>query len=61
MTEQQPYQVVREYDQFEVRRYPEHLFAEIESGGALKAPAIAGSATYSRISAERTKPPKKSR
>lgn len=36
MTEKQPYQVVREYDQFEVRRYPEHLLAEIESGGSFE-------------------------
>lgn len=36
MTEQQPYQMVRKYDQFEVRRYPEHLLAEINSGGSFE-------------------------
>lgn len=29
MTEQQPYQIVRSYDDFEVRRYPEHVLAEV--------------------------------
>ncbi|MGA7207099.1 MAG: heme-binding protein [Specibacter sp.] len=36
MTEQQPYEMVRKYDQFEVRRYPEHLLAEINSGGSFE-------------------------
>ncbi|MGN6502814.1 MAG: SOUL family heme-binding protein, partial [Pseudolysinimonas sp.] len=30
MTEQQPYEVVRSLDGFEVRRYPEHVFAETQ-------------------------------
>ena len=29
MTAQQPYQIVRSYDDFEVRKYPEHLLAEV--------------------------------
>lgn len=29
MTEQQPYKIVRSYDDFEVRRYFEHLLAEV--------------------------------
>lgn len=29
MTEQQPYQIVRSFDDFEVRRYPEHVLAEV--------------------------------
>ncbi len=36
MTEQQPYEMVRKYDQFEVRRYPEHLLAEVNSGGSFE-------------------------
>lgn len=33
MTEQQPYQLIRQYDTFEVRRYPEHVLAEIVVDG----------------------------
>ena len=29
MTEQQPYRVIRDYDGFELRRYPAHLVAEV--------------------------------
>ena len=29
MTEQQPYDVLRSFDEFELRRYPEHLLAEV--------------------------------
>ena len=29
MTEQQPYDVVRSFDSFQVRRYPEHVLAEV--------------------------------
>jgi len=29
MTEQQPYDVVRSYDSFELRRYPQHVLAEV--------------------------------
>ncbi|WP_104193039.1 heme-binding protein [Cryobacterium sp. Y82] len=33
MTEQQPYQVVKSYDNFELRRYPAHLVAEVITEG----------------------------
>ena len=33
MTEQQPYDVVRSFDSFEVRRYPEHVLAEVVVAG----------------------------
>ena len=33
MTEQQPYQVVKHYEDFEVRRYPAHLVAEVTTDG----------------------------
>ena len=33
MTEQQPYQVVKSYDDFELRRYPAHLVAEVITDG----------------------------
>ncbi|TFD64617.1 heme-binding protein [Cryobacterium sp. Hb1] len=33
MTEQQPYQVVKSYDDFELRRYPAHLVAEVVTDG----------------------------
>jgi hypothetical protein len=33
MTEQQPYEVVSSYDHFEVRRYPEHVLAEVVVDG----------------------------
>lgn len=36
MTEQQPYQIVRTYDDFEVRRYPEHLLAEVITEGTFE-------------------------
>lgn len=34
MTEQQPYDLVQSYDDFEVRRYPEHVLAEVVVRGA---------------------------
>ncbi|KAB7740610.1 heme-binding protein [Nostocoides sp. F2B08] len=34
MTEQQPYDVVEEHDRFELRRYPEHVVAEVTVRGA---------------------------
>ncbi|WP_130178725.1 heme-binding protein [Cryobacterium sp. SO1] len=34
MTEQQPYDLVQSYDTFEVRRYPEHVLAEVVVRGA---------------------------
>jgi len=33
VTEQQPYRVVRSFDDFELRRYPEHLLAEVITNG----------------------------
>ena len=33
MTEQQPYQVVKHYEDFELRRYPAHVVAEITTDG----------------------------
>ena len=36
MTEQQPYDVVKSYDQFELRRYPAHLLAEVTTDGPFK-------------------------
>lgn len=34
MTEQQPYDVVRDHDSFELRRYPQHVLAEVVVTGA---------------------------
>ncbi|WEO76389.1 heme-binding protein [Cryobacterium sp. SO2] len=34
MTEQQPYDVVQSFDEFELRRYPEHVLAEVVVTGA---------------------------
>ena len=34
MTEQQPYEVLRRFPEFELRRYPAHLVAEVEVDGA---------------------------
>ncbi len=36
MTEQQAYEVLEKYPDFELRRYPDHLVAEIEVGGAFE-------------------------
>lgn len=36
MTDQQPYQIVRSYDGFEVRRYPAHLLAEVIVDGTFE-------------------------
>ena len=33
VTEQQVYEVLEEYPDFELRRYPDHLVAETEVGG----------------------------
>lgn len=43
MTEEQDYQVVIRYPGFEVRRYPEHVVAEIEVSGSFEA---AGNAAF---------------
>ncbi len=36
MTEQQPYDVVEQHDGFELRRYPEHVVAEVELDGSFE-------------------------
>lgn len=36
MTEQQPYRIVQKYADFEVRRYPEHLLAEVVVEGSFQ-------------------------
>lgn len=36
MTEQQPYTLVQSHDDFELRRYPEHLLAEVITGGTFE-------------------------
>ncbi len=36
MTEQQPYQIVQSYDDFQVRRYPGHLLAEVITEGSFE-------------------------
>ena len=46
MTEQQPYEVVKRYPHFEVRRYPTHLVAEIETGGPFE---LAGNLAFPRL------------
>ena len=42
MTEKQPYSVVREYDGFEVRRYPAHVLAQVDVRGSFDDAAKAG-------------------
>jgi hypothetical protein len=42
MTEQQPYQVVRRYRDFEVRRYPQHVVAEVAMQGEFERAGNAG-------------------
>jgi hypothetical protein len=34
MTEQQPYEVEREYPEFEVRRYPDYVLVDVDAPGA---------------------------
>ena len=46
MTEQQPYDVVAKYPEFEVRRYPAHLVAEIETSGPFE---LAGNLAFPRL------------
>ena len=46
MTEQQPYEVLAEYPDFELRRYPDHLVAEIEVGGPFE---LAGNVAFPRL------------
>ena len=46
MTEQQAYEVLEKYPDFELRRYPEHLVAETEVGGAFE---LAGNVAFPRL------------
>ncbi len=46
MTEQQAYEVLEKYPDFELRRYPDHLVAEIEVGGAFE---LAGNMAFPRL------------
>ena len=46
MTEQQAYEVLERYPDFELRRYPDHLVAEIEVGGAFE---LAGNIAFPRL------------
>ena len=46
MTEQQPYEVVRQHRDFEVRRYPEHVVAETRVTGSFEG---AGNASFRRL------------
>lgn len=46
MTEQQPYDVLEEHPDFELRRYPEHLVAETEVGGPFE---LAGNVAFPRL------------
>lgn len=36
MTEEQPYQIVQSYKDFQVRRYPQHLLAEVTTEGSFE-------------------------
>lgn len=46
MTDQQPYDVLSTYENFEARRYPAHLVAEVEVAGSFDS---AGSAAFSAL------------
>ena len=46
MTEEQPYEVVREHPEFELRRYPEHVVAETRVTGSFEG---AGNASFRRL------------
>ena len=46
MTEQQAYEVIEEYADFELRRYPDHLVAETEVGGPFE---LAGNVAFPRL------------
>ena len=46
MTEQQPYEVLEEYADFELRRYPDHLVAETEVRGPFE---LAGNVAFPRL------------
>jgi hypothetical protein len=42
MSEQQPYDVVRTYDDFEIRSYPDHVLAQVDVRGAVQRGAVSG-------------------
>jgi hypothetical protein len=46
VTEQQPYEVLAAYPEFELRRYPDHLVAETEVGGPFE---LAGNVAFPRL------------
>lgn len=46
MTEEQPYDVVKEYPDFELRRYPDHVVAETRVTGSFEG---AGNASFRRL------------
>jgi hypothetical protein len=46
MTEQQPYEVVREHSGFELRRYPDHVVAETRVTGTFEG---AGNTSFRRL------------
>ena len=46
MTEHQAYEVLQRHPVFELRRYPDHLVAEIEVGGAFE---LAGNVAFPRL------------
>jgi hypothetical protein len=46
VTEQQAYEVLEEYPDFELRRYPDHLVAETEVGGPFE---LAGNVAFPRL------------
>lgn len=46
MTQQQAYDVLQEHPDFELRRYPEHLVAEIDVGGPFE---LAGNLAFPRL------------
>ena len=46
MTEQQVYEVLAEYSDFDLRRYPDHLVAETEGNGPFE---LAGSGAFPRL------------
>jgi hypothetical protein len=46
MTEQQPYEVLKQYAGFELRRYPEHLVAEVDVTGPF---GVAGNLAFPRL------------
>lgn len=46
MTEQQPDEVLEQFDGFELRRYPRHLVAEVELDGSFE---DAGNRAFRRL------------